>query len=179
MEALSSERLSYEKIVGSHAPELTHALCDPRVYEFIDMACPSADELEASLSSLETGPPPVRADEFWFDYAVRRNADGRCLGRIEATVIGPNAEVAYLFGPEFWGHGYAGESLGWLQTSLSIHPGATSFWASIHPANERSLQLVERFGYKEVPEEEWPRLTTYDPGDRVFRYDEGSSFPVE
>jgi RimJ/RimL family protein N-acetyltransferase len=165
---MTSERLSYVRIRASHASALADALCDPRVYEFIDMACPTPSELLESFGRKESGAPAARADESWFDYAVYRTADGRFIGRVEATLIGRNAEVAYLFGPAFWGQGYAQESLGWLHSILAEHFGATDFWAAIHPSNRRSIRLVERLGYREAPQLTWPKLTSYDPGDRVF-----------
>ena len=173
VEAQSSARLSFEKITSFHASKLTSALCDSEVYEFIDMACPTPTELETFFGRLEAGAPTNRANESWFDYAVRRDDDGQFIGRVEATVIGPNAEVAYLFGSEFWGQGYAHESLSWLHSILTKHLGATDFWASINPANQRSIRFIERFGYQEAPQNTWPRLTSYDPGDRVFRYKQG------
>jgi len=76
----TSERLQYEPIRRSHAAELAPALCDPRVYRFINMPCPTPAELQASFISKETGAPPERRDEQWLDYAVRLAESGWRLG---------------------------------------------------------------------------------------------------
>jgi RimJ/RimL family protein N-acetyltransferase len=165
----ATARLCYEPICQQHAAELEHALCDPRVYTFIDAPCPTVAGLHASFARKEVGAPAQRSDERWLDYAVRHIESGEAIGRLEATIIGRHAEVAYLFGPVFWGRGYATEGLEWLHELLSRSFGVAEFWATVAPSNTRSIRLLERAGYGEAPSETWPRLTSYDPGDRVFR----------
>ena len=165
-----SPRLGYEWILRSHAVELEEVLCDPRVYEFIDCDCPTPAELEESFTRKEAGAPAHRADELWLDIIVRLSASGVVIGQLEATILEGRAEVAYLFGPDFWGHGYATEGLAWLHELIRRNFGIQDFWATVKPWNDRSVRLLERSGYREVPDETWPRLTSYDPGDRVFRY---------
>jgi len=92
------------------------------------------------------------------------------IGRLEATVLEKRAEVAYLFGPEFWGHGYGTESLSWLHMFIEETFHILEFWATVRPDNGRSIRLLERLGYVEAAAETWPQLTSYDPGDRVFRF---------
>lgn len=167
---MNSARLSFEKIGPDHAEGLAEALCDPRVYEFFSMDCKTQDELRAKFQYLAEGPPPRRGDESWIDLAVRRNDDGVLIGRLEATIIGRNAEVAYLFGPNYWGNGYARESLGWIHVHVVKHFEVTDFWACINPANEKSIRLAVGMGYEETQASEWPKLTCYDPGDKVYRY---------
>jgi len=166
----ASERLSYERILRSHAAELEPILCDPRVYEFIDCDCPTPADLEESFRRKEAGAPQHRSDEKWLDYAVRLTGSGVAIGLLEATILEERAEVAYLFGPDFWGCGYAAEGLAWLHELIRTNFGIRDFWATAKPGNERSMRLLERSGYREAPSNTWPRLTSYDPGDRVFRY---------
>ena len=161
-------RLRYEPIRQHHAAELQHALCDPRVYAFIAAPCPTPTELHASFARKEAGAPAKRSNERWLDYAVRLAETGEAIGRLEATVIGQRAEVAYLFGPAFWGRGYATEGVVWLHELLNSSLGVTEFWATVTPGNIRSIRLVQRTGYREALADTWPHLTSYDPGDRVF-----------
>src|SRR5450432_531491 len=163
-----SARLSYELIRPRHAAELQSALCDPRVYAFISAPCPTPSDLEISFERKAAGAPAHRPDERWLDYAVRRRDTGGTIGRLEATVIGRRAEVAYLFGPSFWGFGYATEGLEWLHSLLIAAFGVTEFWATVAPGNLRSRRLLERAGYDEAAPTTWPDLRSYDPGDWVF-----------
>jgi len=171
-------RLRYEPIRGSHAAEFEGILCDPRVYRFIEDPCPSPADLQASFFRKEAGAPPERGDERWLDYGVRLAESGLAIGRLEATILDKRAEVAYLFGPDFWCHGYATEGLKWLQEHINTTYDIREFCATVMPGNTRSMRLLERLGYLEAPAETWPRLTSYDPGDRVFRYIETPNHAV-
>ena len=152
----ASGRLGYEVILRSHAAELEAILCDPRVYEFIDVECPTLADLEASFTRKEAGAPPHRADEHWLDYILRLSETGVAIGRLEATLLDGRAEVAYLIGPGFWGCGYATEGLAWLHDSIRTTFGVRDFWATVMPGNFRSMRLLERSGYREVPSGSWP-----------------------
>ena len=118
----------------------------------------------------EAGAPSHRGDELWLDIAVRLIGSGVAIGLLETTILEERAEVAYLFGTDFWGNGYATEGLAWLHELIRSNFGIRDFWATVKPGNERSMRLLERSKYREVPAGTWPRLTSYDPGDRVFRY---------
>lgn len=150
--------------------EFEPILCDPRVYQFIDCDCPTLADLEESFMRKEAGAPPHRGDEHWLDYTVRLTGSGAPIGQLEATLLEGRAEVAYLLGPDFWGCGYASEGLAWLHELIRTNFGIEDFWATVKPGNERSIRLLERSGYREVPPDTWPRLTSYDSGDQVFRY---------
>jgi len=165
-----SPRLSYERILRSHAAELESILCDPRVYQFIECDCPTSAELEESFMRKEAGAPQHRSDERWLDYMVRLTGSGVAIGLLEATILEERAEVAYLIGPDFWGYGYGTEGLEWLHELIRSNFGILDFWATVKPGNDRSVRLLERSNYREVPPNTRPRLTSYDPGDRVFRY---------
>lgn len=167
---LESQRLRYEKITSAHAKELQEALCDQKVYEFItDHRAPTPDELFQAFQRKEAGSPPSRSDEIWIDYAVRSMETGIAIGHIEATILQGQAEIAYLFGPQFWGHGFALEAVHWLQQLLYSEFRVTGLWATVSGLNDRSLRLLARLGYDEVAPESWPnRLLTLNRGDCVY-----------
>ncbi|HLL90574.1 MAG TPA: hypothetical protein VK324_14835, partial [Tepidisphaeraceae bacterium] len=74
-------------------------MADPAVYQHIDDPPPTTpDELAARFERMSGGPPPHRADESWWNFAVRLRETGLAVGRLEATIVGGRAEVAYLFG---------------------------------------------------------------------------------
>lgn len=98
---------------------------------------------------------------------MRRIEDGALVGRIEATCYGRWAEIAYVFGPTYWGHGYATEASRWLLGYLSAALAIDEVWAAAHPENARSHRLLIRLGFRSVPKPE-RLLGSYDPGDLVF-----------
>ena len=101
--------------------------------------------------------------ERWLNRTVR--LDGLVIGRVEATLHDGIAEIAYLLGPAWWGHGYATEAVRRLLAELESL-GLSEAWAVVDPANDRSAALLCRLGFVET--EPTVRLVTMDPGDRAF-----------
>lgn len=165
-----TDRLIFEPIGADHAAALFPALSDPLVYEHL--GCdppPSVEWLSGQFARIAAGPPPHGPDEQWLNFGVRLKADGQWIGRIEAIAHQQYAEVAYLFGPAHWGRGYAAESVGWLQQYLRIVHGVSEFWATTAPANDRSIRLLLRSGYVPTALADDRPLSSYEPGDKVFR----------
>lgn len=165
-----SERLVFEPIRAEHAAFLFEAMAHPLVNRHLTDAAPaSVEQLAEIFSRMASGPPPRRCHERWVNFAVQMKSDRRWIGRIEATVHDGWAEVAYLFAPSHWRQGYASESLAWLHRYVAEHLGVTEFWAAVAPANQKSIAVVLRNGYRKTPLCDERRLTSYEPGDDVFR----------
>lgn len=167
MAAMSTD-LVIEPTTAAHIAELAAVLHDERVYQHIG-GLPPLQEIERWLAGAITGPPPSRATEQWLNFAVRHARSGEMLGRLEATVVGANAEVAFVFGPAHWGTGYATKGLQWLHEHLRRHWAPEAFWATTVPANLRCQALLLRSGYEPFDPVAAPALTSYDPGDMVFK----------
>jgi RimJ/RimL family protein N-acetyltransferase len=88
---------------------------------------------------------------------------------IEASLLEDRCEVGFMLGVRHWGRSYASEALAWLHAHVrATYPTVTAFWATVLPGNARSATLLERFGYTRY-EGALPVLTSYDPGDWVYR----------
>lgn len=102
---LTSARLRYEPLEPRHAALLAAALTDPRVNaHFAEGGPATPGELEASFARKIAGARDYPG-ELWLDFAVRLSGSETYIGRVEATVQGRDAELAYLIGPVFWGAG--------------------------------------------------------------------------
>jgi RimJ/RimL family protein N-acetyltransferase len=174
---LVSRRLAYEPLGVNHAAALFGPLSDARVWRHIGPPdSTSVDELAAEFARRAAGPGSEAGAERWINYAVRVVESGAYCGRIEATVHGTWAEIAYLFGPAFWGHGFATEAVSWLREDLRQRFGVTELWAAVRPDNERSLRLLRRIGFVErtpassVAAER--TLSSADGGDLQLRWSE-------
>lgn len=162
----SSLRVTIEPLALRHSEELFAALDDPRVGRYLggpDVTTLAA--LRARINRLEAGAPAGSGQEWW-NFAVL--LEGRVIGRLEATLHHDVAEVAYVFGPPWWGQGLATESVGWLMATLAEH-GVGEYWATVDPGNQASRRLLQRLGFVECPPSEAPELLSYDPGDLVLR----------
>jgi RimJ/RimL family protein N-acetyltransferase len=105
-------------------------------------------------------------DERWWNFAVLLRADRTIIGRLEATTYGDWGEIAYVFGPRWWGQGLASEATRWLIRHLALH-GVAELWAAVHPANEPSKRLLTRIGFTAAGEPTRP-VASFDPGDVAF-----------
>jgi RimJ/RimL family protein N-acetyltransferase len=135
-------------------------LADVRVGAYIGGSeATTAEAIRGRIERVLRG--PTVAGERWLNYAVRR--DGVVIGWLEATVYDDGwAEIAYVFGVAYWGHGYASEGVSWLLDQLG-----DEVWAAVHPDNARSIALLVRLGFVQRDAPARP-LGSYDPGDLVF-----------
>ena len=162
----ATPRLLIEPLAPSHAAGLYAALNHPDVSRYLtrpDVTTPEA--LHARLERLAAG--PIRPYERWWNFAVRIRADDTIIGRLEATTYGDRGEIAYVFGPPWWGRGLATEATRWLVQQLAAN-GIVEQWATLHPDNTASRRLVTRLGFEPAPPHS--QLRSYDPGDDVFRW---------
>jgi RimJ/RimL family protein N-acetyltransferase len=162
----ATERLAIEPLVPSHTTGLHAALDDPSVGRFLprpDVTTP--DALRARIERLAAGPLP-HTGERWWNFAVLLHADRTIIGRLEATTYGEWGEIAYVFGPRWWGQGLASEATRWLLGHLAKH-GVTELWAAVHAANQPSKRLLTRLGFAAVGELSRP-VASFDPGDVAF-----------
>jgi RimJ/RimL family protein N-acetyltransferase len=139
-----TERLTIEPLALRHARELFDALNDELVGRFLDGPdVTTLEALEQKIIRVTSEAPPERNEE-WRNFAVLLN--GRVIGRLEATLHRSVAEVAYVFGPAWWGHGYATEATAWLLRYIR-EAGMSEAWATIAPANTASDRLLARLGF--------------------------------
>jgi RimJ/RimL family protein N-acetyltransferase len=165
---MRSERLRYEPLAHAHADGLFAALDDPLVGRYIggpEMTTIAA--LHDRIEFLAAGVSPSNPDEHWVNVVARRLDDEVIVGRVEATVSGRIAEIAYVFGPVWWGSGYATEATAWLVDHLRARFPIDQVVAAIHPDNLASQRLAERVGLVRVPTPS-PAPMSYEEGDVVF-----------
>ncbi len=160
----STDRLIIESLTKEHAAGLLVALDDPTVGEFI--GGPDVTTLDALIERIERvsrGPGEQYHPEQWHNFAVMLRDDRTIIGRIEASTYGDWAEIAYVFGPQWSGHGYATEAVRWMIGELHER-GADELWAAVHPHNTRSLRLLDRVGFS-ISDHPTRDLGSFDDGD--------------
>lgn len=161
-----TERLILEPLDLVHARGLFDALDDERVGTFI--GGPDVTTVEAlrdRIIAKRQGPGDDR-DETWLNWVVI--AGETIVGRVEATLHDGLGEVAYVFGPGWWGNGYATEATRWMIEHLQAERDVSECWATVAPGNDASARLLERLGFEHAA----PgivELQSYDDGDLVFR----------
>ena len=162
----ATARLTIETLDLDHAPGLFAALDDGRVGRYIggpDVT--TRDALVDRIALLRRG-APVDSGETWLNWAVCLTDE--VIGRIEATLHDGIAEIAYVFGPTWWGHGFATEATGWLLGELRTTHDVSEFWATVDPDNDPSRRVLERLGFELTPLPGHPAIHSFDEGDLVF-----------
>jgi RimJ/RimL family protein N-acetyltransferase len=162
-----TERLRIEPLEPLHAAGLHAALDHPDVGTFIggpDVT--TLDALRARIERLAVGPARPAPGARWWNFAVLLRAEPRIIGRLEATTYGDWGEIAYVFGPSWWGRGLASEASHWLVCHLAER-GVPELWAAVDPDNTRSHRLLLRIGFTRTDEPERP-LGSFLPGDDMF-----------
>jgi RimJ/RimL family protein N-acetyltransferase len=172
MRSMQSKNLHFEPLTAAHADDLLPVLTTPSVLAFIDPTGtpPTLEELRAEYAARASGPVNlVTPAEQWFNMAIYLEADcSKAIGRLEATRYGEWGEVAYLLGEAWWGKGLAFEAMLWWHDHLKVVVPRTQWWATVHPANQRSIRLLTRLQYEELDSIRRPNLQSYDLGDRCF-----------
>jgi RimJ/RimL family protein N-acetyltransferase len=136
------------------ASEMMEVLDDERLHEFIGGQPDGPDELRARYATLVAG--SSNPAEVWLNWVVRRRADRRAIGTVQATVaIGGHdrsALVAWVIGIPWQGHGFASEAaralVGWLSSQ-----GIDEIAAHINPRHYASAAVATRAGLHRTGEQ--------------------------
>jgi len=146
--AIDTERLVLTPLRPGDADEMCAVLADEALYGFTGGHPPSRAELRDRYERLAAGSP--YPDQIWLNWIVRRRSDGAAIGTVQATVTrrrpaDDRAEVAWVLGVPFHGHGYAAEAaralVGWLRER-----GTNPVSANIHPDHHASAAVAMRAG---------------------------------
>lgn len=164
------ERLEIQQMNLQHAEGLYQALKDPKVARYI--GGPDLTSVEDAQKRIEfvTNPNNAPAGQQWFNFVIMLQE--QIIGRLEATITGNKAEIAYLVGPKWWGNGYGLEATQWLVNYLQTFH-VTEFWATVHPENTYSIKLLHNLGFEETKNFDSNYLQSLDDGDLVFNMNLG------
>ena len=82
-------------------------------------------------------------------FTVRRLSDGAFLGLADVSPHHDpaNKELSYQFLPQYWGHGYASETLASILDYCGSVLGIHRIVSETQSANTRSCKLLENLGY--------------------------------
>jgi len=146
---LTTARLVLEPLAAHHADALFNLLQPESIYLWISASRPAdLDRLRAQWKQKESRLSPT-GKEAWLNWAVRRIDDGKYVGKCDAEIDCTNeaTNVGYLFFPEFWGLGYATESV----IALAEHferSGVTKQRATVTNGNLASSRVLEKAGFR-------------------------------
>ena len=140
-------RLSMLPLQIEYAGEMTNVLSDPDLYTFTGGEPPSVDMLEARYRRQLAG--PARPEEQWLNWVIQH--DDELVGYVQATVTDSTAEIAWVIGTDWQGHGYAKEAAQGLVTWLGAQ-GIERIIAHVHPDHAASAAVTAAAGLTRTDE---------------------------
>ena len=146
---LDTARLTLEPIQAHHAAEFFPALQDERLYQWISMERPpSAAWLAGHWGKVATTRMAPDSQTAWPSWAVRRRADGVCLGRVDAEIDDSLKAInfGYYFFPPWWGMGYATEAVDAAVAHLEGQ-GVHRLVATVTEGNTASARVLQKAGF--------------------------------
>jgi RimJ/RimL family protein N-acetyltransferase len=124
---------------------MVEVLADPSLHEFTGGSPPGLAELTDRYARQAVGHSPS-GDQWWLNWVV--TLDGAPVGYVQATVVtvvGVEAEIAWVLDPRHQGRGLATEAaaavVDWLAAA-----GVDRLVAHIHPDHVASARVAERLG---------------------------------
>lgn len=143
---IRSARLELTPLCVADADEMVTVLSDPTLYRFTGGEPPTSDQLVRRYTAQVTGPPAGSVEE-WHNWIIRTVRGGPAVGYVQATVAdgGRHAEIAWVVGAEFQGHGYASEAASAMVGAL-VGEGVAEIVAHIHPDHAASNAVASRVG---------------------------------
>jgi [ribosomal protein S5]-alanine N-acetyltransferase len=145
---ITTQRLALEPLVAAHADILYKSLCDERIYRWIESGGPKdLSLLRLKWRQIETRLSPD-GKEVLLNWAIRLKNDGPYIGKLDAQLDSPTnaTNVGFVFFPEYWGHGYATESLLAVRTVLAEN-GISFMRATVSTPNIASARVLEKAGF--------------------------------
>jgi RimJ/RimL family protein N-acetyltransferase len=148
-----TERLLLAPLHPGDADEMAGVLADPALHRFTGGRPATRQELRTRYAALAAG--SGRAGEVWRNWIVRRRADARPVGTVQATITrdrgGWAATIAWVTGVPWQGRGYAAEAaralVGWL-----ARREVREVVAHIHPDHAASARVAARAGLRPTPD---------------------------
>jgi RimJ/RimL family protein N-acetyltransferase len=127
---------------------MVEVLADRTAYAYTGGEPPDREALRRRYERLSVGRSGDGAWA-WHNWIIRRVTDGRAVGTVQATVslAQPEAEVAWIVGLPWQGHGFATEAarrlVAWLEAE-----GVGTIVAHIHPDHAASTAVATRLGMR-------------------------------
>ena len=145
---LEGERVALRWLTQDDVPSLHAVFSDPDVCRY--WSSPPLEDMDAARRLLEEIHAHFRARTL-FQWGIARRKDDHVIGT--CTLADLNAthkrtEVGFALAQSAWGKGYVSEVLPLVFSFAFDTLGLHRIEADIDPSNERSIRLVERFGFQ-------------------------------
>ncbi|GAH43735.1 unnamed protein product, partial [marine sediment metagenome] len=145
---LVTERLVIRPLVDKDVEELFAIYSDPEVMKFWSTIpwtklAQAKELIDENAEAFKTG----SHIQFGIEAKVEQNLMGTCI-LFNFSEQCKRAEIGYILGKPFWGHGYMSEAISALINYAFSDMELHRIEADIDPRNLPSLKLLKRLGFK-------------------------------
>lgn len=141
MTLLQTNRLRLRSAVREDLRALHGILSNPKATRY--WSTPPHADLTRTESWLQAmlDIPPATGEDFVVEY------EGQVIGKAGLYRF---PEIGFIFHPDHWGQGYAGEALEAVMNRAFTEHGLSAVVADVDPRNVASLRLLHRLGFRET-----------------------------
>lgn len=146
---LATQRLELRALRAADFPAYATYHSRPEVYRFLYAPTPDAQALQAQFAAVLAA--PFAQDGDTLRLAVTRRDDGALVGEVLLKIASRaalQAEVGYIFHPDFAGQGYATEAVAAMLGLGFEALGCHRIFARLDALNAGSVGVVERLGLR-------------------------------
>jgi ribosomal-protein-alanine N-acetyltransferase len=158
---LEHELVTLRPLTQADIPAWFEYLSMPVVFEHTSWNVQSPSELERYAE-------PSDAPSAMLRLAIAERATDRLIGTIGFHSVSPenrSAELAYDLSPPWWGKGIASQACEVMVQWAHLHVGLLRVQATVLTSNSRSIEVLQRCGFKrEGLMRSW-RIVRGKPGD--------------
>ncbi|MDX6259669.1 MAG: hypothetical protein QOH84_1357 [Kribbellaceae bacterium] len=142
-----TDRLAMLPLRVEYSVVMAKVLADPALYVFTGGEPATAEALSERYRRQVAG--PGRPGESWLNWVISATQYDELVGYVQATVLGDEAEIAWVLGTAWQGHGYAKEAAVGLVGWLEAH-GAVRIIAHVHPDHTVSAAVASAAGLRKT-----------------------------
>jgi RimJ/RimL family protein N-acetyltransferase len=146
---LQTERLALRAFRAADFPAYAAYHGRPEVYRFLYMPAPTGQALQDQFAGVLA--QPFSQDGDTLRLAVTRREDAALVGEVLLKIASREAlqaEVGYIFHPDFAGQGYASEAVAAMLGLGFETLGCHRIFARLDALNAGSVGVVERLGLR-------------------------------
>lgn len=145
---LKTERLLIRLLESKDAETFFRYRTLPEVYKYQSWVPESLESIRDFAISNSTAPSFQPGT--WTQLALVKEVDDVLVGDLAICLKddGAQAEIGFSIMPEYQGKGYALEAVKCLLTHLFYNVGLHRIFASVDPDNNRSIQLLNKLGFR-------------------------------
>lgn len=163
MKILETERLLLRQFATDDAPFILELVNDPSWLRFIGER--GVRTLDQARSYISQGPVASYTQHGFGLYRVSRKTDGVPIGLCGLLKRADldDVDLGFAFLPQYGGQGYAREAATGTLAYARSRLGLNRIVAVTHPENIRSIQLLEKLGFR------FERMIRFTPADAELK----------